>query len=127
LGGVPLFNFNTTRITEISTMATKTASAPKTKTRVRPLEDRVMIRPQQAETRTTSGIYLPDTAKEKPMQGKVLAVGPGKINDDDVRTPLQVKAGDVVVYGKYSGTEVEVDGEKLVLLRESELLAKLED
>ncbi len=105
-------------------MATKTASAPKT--RVRPLEDRVLVRPQVAEDRTTSGIYLPDTAKEKPMQGTVISVGPGKINDDDKRTPLEVKAGDVVVYGKYSGTEVDLDGEKLVLLRESELLAKLE-
>jgi chaperonin GroES len=103
-------------------MATKTA----TKTRVRPLEDRVLVKPQAPEQRTAAGIYLPETAKEKPMQGTVVSAGPGKLDDEDNRVPLQVAEGDTVVYGKYSGTEVELDGEKYVLLRESELLAKLE-
>ena len=102
-------------------MAIPTATDP------RPLGDRCFIQPTPREEMTRSGIVLPDTAKEKPQEGTILSAGPGKINDDDQRTPLQVKAGDVVVYGKYSGSEVEVDGEKLVLLRESELLAKLED
>ena len=104
-------------------MATKTATA----TIVRPLEDRVVIRPTEAEERTSAGIYLPGSAQEKPMQGEVIAAGPGKTNDDGKRTPLSVKAGDRVIYGKYSGTEVEVDGEKHIILRESELLAKIDD
>lgn len=104
-------------------MATKT----KARTIVRPLEDRVLLKPLQAEERTTSGIFLPDSAQEKPMQGEVVATGPGKFNDDGVRTALNVAKGDTVIYGKYSGTEVDVDGEKLVILRESELLAKLQD
>ena len=103
-------------------MATKTATA----TVVRPLEDRVVIRPLEAEERTSAGIYLPGSAQEKPMQGKVIASGPGKTNDEGQRTPLSVKKGDTVVYGKYSGTEVEIDGEKHIILRESELLAKIE-
>jgi chaperonin GroES len=104
-------------------MATKT----KERTTIRPLDDRILIRPVEAEERTTAGIYLPDSAREKPMQGEVMAAGPGKLNDEGVRTPLSVQKGDTVVYGKYSGTEVEVDGAKLVILRESELLAKIED
>jgi len=104
-------------------MATKTATA----TIVRPLEDRVVVRPTQAEERTSAGIYLPGSAQEKPMQGEVIAAGPGKTSEDGKRTPLSVKAGDRVVYGKYSGTEVEIDGEKHVILRESELLAKIDD
>ena len=104
-------------------MATKTATA----TIIRPLEDRVVVRPTEAEERTSAGIYLPGSAQEKPMHGEVIAAGPGKTNDEGQRTPLSVKTGDRVIYGKYSGTEVDVDGEKLVILRESELLAKLED
>lgn len=104
-------------------MATKTATA----TIVRPLEDRVVIRPTEAEERTSAGIYLPGSAQEKPMHGEVIAAGPGRTNDDGKRTPLCVKAGDRVIYGKYSGTEVEVDGEKHIILREAELLAKLDD
>ena len=104
-------------------MATKTATA----TIVRPLEDRVVVRPTEAEERTSAGIYLPGSAQEKPMQGEVIAAGPGKTNDDGKRTALSVKAGDRVIYGKYSGTEVEVDGEKHIILRESELLAKVDD
>jgi chaperonin GroES len=103
-------------------MATKTAK----KLTLKPLNDRVIVQPEEAETRTESGLYLPESAKEKPMSGKVIAVGPGKINDDGERTAVEVKAGDRVVYGKYSGNEVEINGDKVVILRESELLAKLD-
>ena len=105
-------------------MATKTKERTTT---VRPLDDRILLQPLEAEDRTTAGIYLPETAKEKPMQGEVIAAGPGKYDDEGKRTPISVKKGDKVVYGKYSGTEVEIDGEKYVILRESELLAKIED
>ena len=104
-------------------MATKTKERTTT---VRPLDDRILIQPLEAEERTTAGIYLPEAAKEKPMQGEVIATGPGRLNDEGQRTVLSVKKGDKVVYGKYSGTEVEIDGEKCVILRESELLAKIE-
>jgi len=99
-------------------MATATAK----KTAVRPLDDRILVRANSAEEKTKSGIYLPEGTKEKPTIGKVLAVGPGKVNDDGTRTAPSVKVGDSVVYGKYSGTEVEVDGEKLLIIRENELL-----
>ena len=92
---------------------------------VRPLDDRVLIQPSASEEKTASGIYLPEGAKEKPQTGKVLAVGPGKLNDDGTRSTLSVKKGDTVVYGKYAGTEVEVDGEELKIMRESELLGVL--
>ena len=91
--------------------------------KVKPLEDRVLVKPLEAETKTSAGIYLPESAKEKPTQGKVVAVGPGKLNDDGNRTALEVNKGDVVIYGKYSGTELDVDGTDHVMLRESELLA----
>ncbi len=104
-------------------MATKTAK----QTTVRPLDDRIVLKPLEAEERTSAGIYLPQTAQEKPMQGVVTAAGPGRLNDDNQRTPVSVKKGDTVVYGKYSGTEVEIDGQKHVILRDSELLAKIED
>jgi len=91
--------------------------------KVKPLEDRVLVKPLEAETKTAAGIYLPESAKEKPTQGKVVAVGPGKLNEDGKPTALEVKKGDVVIYGKYSGTEIEVDGTQHVILRESELLA----
>lgn len=104
-------------------MATKTKERTTT---VRPLDDRILLQPAEAEERTTAGIYLPETAKEKPMQGEVIAAGPGKYDDEGNRTPVSVKKGDKVIYGKYSGTEVEIDGEKYVIVRESELLAKVE-
>ncbi len=91
--------------------------------KVKPLEDRVLVKPLEPETKTSAGIYLPQSATEKPTQGKVVAVGPGKLNDDGERTELEVKKGDTVIYGKYSGTELDVDGEQHVMLRESELLA----
>ena len=93
---------------------------------VKPLDDRILVKPLEAETKTANGIYLPDSAQEKPTQGKVIAAGPGKMNDKGERTKVEVKKGDTVIYGKYSGTEIDVDGDKLVILRESELLAVLE-
>jgi chaperonin GroES len=91
-----------------------------------PLNDRVVVRQLEAEEVTKSGIVLPDAAKEKPTRGEVIATGPGKADDNGKRTAVSVKQGETVVYGKYSGTEVEVDGEKFVLLRESDLLGVLE-
>lgn len=94
--------------------------------KIRPLEDRVLVKPSEAETQTASGIYLPEGAREKPMHGEVVAAGPGKLNEDGERTALEVKVGDVVVYGKYAGTEVDLDGVQHQLLRESELLAVID-
>lgn len=94
--------------------------------KLRPLADRVVVKQSEAEEKTPSGIVLPDTAKEKPTKGKVIAVGPGKLDDKGNRIPLNVNAGDTVFYGKYSGTDVEIDGEKFVILRESDLLGVLE-
>ncbi|MDH3584578.1 MAG: co-chaperone GroES [Phycisphaerae bacterium] len=101
-------------------MATKTA------VNIRPLDDRIVLVPDEAESKTGAGIYLPESAQEKPMQGEVIAVGPGKLNDDDERTAMTVKVGDKVVYGKYAGTEIEFDGDNFVILHESDLLAKLQ-
>ncbi|MCH7790728.1 MAG: co-chaperone GroES [Planctomycetes bacterium] len=89
---------------------------------VKPLEDRVLVKPVEAESMTESGIYLPEAAKEKPVKGKVVAVGPGKRLDNGKRADLSVKKGDTVVYGKYAGTEVEIKGDKHLILRETELL-----
>jgi chaperonin GroES len=94
--------------------------------KLKPLADRVVVKATEAEEKTPSGIYLPDAAKEKPTRGKVIAVGPGKLDEKGKRMELNVRAGDTVFYGKYSGTEVEVDGEKYVILRESDLLGVLE-
>ena len=89
---------------------------------VKPLEDRILIKPIEAETQTASGIFLPESATEKPMQGEVVAIGPGKLLENGGRIEPGVKAGDIVVYGKYSGTEVEIKGETHLIVRESELL-----
>ena len=94
--------------------------------KLRPLADRVIVKQSEAEEKTKSGIVLPDTAKEKPTKGKVISVGPGKLDDKGRRMELSVRAGDTVFYGKYSGTDIEVDGEKFVILRESDLLGVLE-
>ncbi|HEV8607652.1 MAG TPA: co-chaperone GroES [Tepidisphaeraceae bacterium] len=94
--------------------------------KLKPLSDRVIVRALEAEEKTKSGIYLPDAAKEKPTQGKVIAVGPGRIDEKGKRMELGVRNGDTVYYGKYSGTEVDVDGEKFVILRETDLLGVLE-
>lgn len=94
--------------------------------KLRPLSDRVIVRQNEAEEKTKTGIVLPDTAKEKPTKGKVIAVGPGKFDDKGKRMELGVRSGDTVYYGKYSGTEVEVDGQKFVILRETDILGVLE-
>ncbi len=93
---------------------------------LRPLDDRVVIEPMVAEEKTQGGILLPDTAKEKPMKGKIIAVGEGKLLDSGKRAELLVKKGDKVLYGKYAGTEVTVDGKELLVMRESDILAKIE-
>ena len=89
---------------------------------VRPLEDRILIKPTEPETKTASGLYLPETAKERPMQGTVVATGPGLLLENGERAPVNVKKGDTVVYGKYSGTEIEIKSVSHVIMRESELL-----
>ena len=94
--------------------------------KLRPLDDRVIIKQSDAEEKTTGGIYIPDTAKEKPQTGKVVATGPGKLLDDGKRGEMSVKKKDEVIYGKYMGNEVEIDGEKYVTLRESDILGIVE-
>jgi chaperonin GroES len=93
--------------------------------RVRPLDDRVVVEPLEAEEKTPGGILLPDTAKQKPQRGRVLATGPGKLLDDGKRAKMAVAKGDEVLYGRYSGTEVEVDRKELKIMRESDILAKI--
>ncbi|MCC7003874.1 MAG: co-chaperone GroES [Gemmatimonadaceae bacterium] len=99
-------------------MAAKTAAANK----VAPLADRVVVKALEETEQMRGGLYIPDTAKEKPQQGEVIAVGPGR-TEDGKRVPMEVKAGDKVLYGKYSGTEVTIEGEQLLILRESDILA----
>ena len=94
--------------------------------KVSPLDDRVLVQQCEAETKTAGGIVLPDSAKEKPQRGKIMATGPGKLLDSGERAAMCVKKGDEVFYGKYAGTEVEIDQEKYVILRESDILAVLE-
>ena len=93
---------------------------------IKPLADRVVLKVLEAEEKTASGIVLPDTAKEKPQQGKVLAVGPGKVADDGKAVPMSVKVGDTVLFAKYAGTEVKYKGEELLILKESDILAVVE-
>jgi len=93
--------------------------------KIRPLQDRLLLKPSEGEEKTAGGIIIPDTAKEKPQEGVVIAAGKGKVRDDGKLTPLDVKVGDRVLYGKYSGTEVTVSGEKHVILREEDVLAVL--
>jgi chaperonin GroES len=99
-------------------MAAKSASTNK----VAPLSDRVVVKAMEETEQMRGGLYIPDTAKEKPQQGEVIAVGPGR-TEDGKRVPMEVKAGDKVLYGKYSGTEVTIDGQQLLILRESDILA----
>jgi chaperonin GroES len=94
--------------------------------KIRPLQDRVIVQRVQEEEKTKGGIIIPDTAKEKPQEGKVVAVGKGKVNDDGKLTPLDVKAGDRILFGKYSGTEVKLDGEDYLIMREDDILGVLE-
>ena len=103
------------------------AIATRTKTTIRPLDDRLLIRPSDSDDMTSSGIYLPEGAKEKPMTGRVVATGPGKFADDGTRTPISVKKGDKVLFGKYGGTEIDIDGDEHMILRENELLGIVED
>ena len=93
---------------------------------VKPLDDRILVKQSQAEERTAGGIVLPDTAKEKPQRGAVVAVGAGKLMDNGQRAAMSLKKGDEVFYGKYSGTEIKIDGDEYVILRESDVLAVIE-
>jgi chaperonin GroES len=99
--------------------------ATKTELNIRPLGERVIVKALPQEEKTKSGIYLPDTAKEKPQQGEVMAVGNGKVTEDGKTIPMNVKTGDKILYGKYSGTEVKIDGEEYLIIKESEILAIL--
>ena len=92
--------------------------------KLKPLADRVVVKPIERETVSKGGIVLPDTAKEKPQEGKIIAVGEGRVSDDGKRLPMNVKAGDIVIYAKYGGTEIKINDEELVILRESDILAK---
>ena len=92
---------------------------------LKPLSDRVVVKAHEAEEKTASGIILPDTAKEKPQMGEILGVGPGKVNDNGALNKMTLKKGDKVLYGKYSGTEVNINGQDLLIMRESDILAKL--
>ena len=89
------------------------------------MADRVVVQSLEAEEKTASGIILPDTAKEKPQKGKILAVGPGRITEDGSRLPMEVKAGDTVIYAKYAGSEITIDGEEVLILKEGDILAVL--
>lgn len=93
--------------------------------KLKPLSNRIVVKAHEAEEKTASGIILPDTAKEKPQIGEVLAVGPGKVNENGTVNKMTLKKGDKVLYGKYSGSEVTVDGEDLMIMRESDILATL--
>ena len=90
---------------------------------LKPLADRVVVKPLEEEDKSPGGIILPDTAKEKPMKGEIVAIGPGSLNDKGERVKLEVKKGDVVIYGKYSGTEFKMDKQDYLILRESDILA----
>ncbi len=92
-------------------------------TNIRPLEDRILVRPEEGQETTVSGIVIPDTAKEKPQEGTVLAIGPGKRSDTGDLIPMEVKEGDRVMYSKYGGTEIKVDGEELLILSSRDVLA----
>ena len=93
---------------------------------IKPLSDRVVIEPLEAEDKTSGGIYLPDTAKEKPIEGKVVAVGKGKILDNGNQQPLEVKEGDKILFGKYAGTEINIEGDEHLIMREDDIVAIIE-
>jgi chaperonin GroES len=95
------------------------------KLNLRPLDDRVVVQPNEAEETTAGGIVLPDSAKEKPLRGTVVAIGPGKLLDSGNRGEMSVDKGDTVIYGRYGGSDVEVDGQEMKILRESDILAKV--
>jgi chaperonin GroES len=91
--------------------------------KVRPLHDRVIVKRVEEEEKTKGGIIIPDTAKEKPVEGKVIAVGDGKVADDGKKIPLEVKAGDRILFGKYAGTEIQIEGEEHLIMREDDIIA----
>jgi chaperonin GroES len=92
--------------------------------KLQPLADRVVVKPIPREEKTTSGIYIPDTAKERPQEGEIIAVGSGRLTDDGKRIAMELKVGDRVIYAKYGGTEIKIDDQELVIMRESDILAK---
>ena len=92
--------------------------------KLQPLADRLVVKPIEREEKTKSGIYIPDTAKERPQEGEVIAAGPGRLSEDGKRIAMDVKVGDVVLYAKYGGTEIKIEGEEVIILRESDILAK---
>ncbi len=94
--------------------------------KLRPLQDRLLVQRVEEEAKTKGGIIIPDTAKEKPAEGKVVAVGNGKVGDDGQRIPLEIKAGDRILFGKYSGTEVKIEGEEFLIMREDDVLGVIE-
>jgi chaperonin GroES len=94
--------------------------------KIRPLQDRVIVKRVEEEEKTSGGIIIPDTAKEKPQQGKIIAVGKGKVGDDGKVTPLDVKVGDRILFGKYSGSEVKLDGDEHLIMREDDILGVIE-
>ena len=91
--------------------------------KLQPLADRVVVKPIEREEKTKSGIYLPDTVKEKPQEGKIVAIGPGRLSEEGKRIAVDVKVGDTVIYAKYGGTEIKIDDEELIILRASDILA----
>ncbi len=97
-----------------------------TQTKIRPLQDRLIVKRIESEETTASGLYIPDTAKEKPQQGKVVAIGKGKVRDDGTVQPLDLNAGDKILFGKYAGTEIKIDGEELLIMREDDVLGVVE-
>ncbi len=96
------------------------------KTKVRPLHDRVIVKRMEEQEKTKGGIIIPDTAKEKPVEGKIIAVGSGKVTEDGKRIPLQVKEGDRVLFGKYAGTDIKMNGEEHLIMREDDIIAVVE-
>lgn len=92
--------------------------------KLQPLADRLVVKPINKEEKTKGGIFLPDTAKEKPQEGEVIAIGPGRMNDDGKRIAMEIKVGDTVLYAKYGGTEIKLDDEEWIILREADVLAK---
>ena len=95
--------------------------------KVKPLNDRVLVKRLEEMQVTKGGIYIPDTAKEKPVEGKVIAAGPGKVNDQGNRLPLNVKAGDRILFGRYAGSEIKIEGEEYLMMREDDILGVIED
>ena len=95
--------------------------------KVRPLNDRILVKRVAEEEKTAGGLFIPDSAKEKPSRGEIIAVGHGKLDNDGKRVPLEVKAGEKILFGKYAGTEIKLDGEEHIILREDDVLAVIED